>query len=168
MRFSTLHKLKDYLNNLSGCKSILLDSLSPTSSHHLNRVKQSYRMQTTQNWEECLVHWMIMLLTRETSENWRNGLTGTSWSSVEGKCKVLHLGRSYPMNKDRLAAAWLESSSAEKALGVLVDTKLIVNQQSEDQQHPGLHLTEHSQQAEEGHPPPLLSPSETHLNCCAQ
>ncbi|KAK4829963.1 hypothetical protein QYF61_008094 [Mycteria americana] len=42
----------------------------------------------------------------------------------KGKCKVLHLGRNNPGHWDKLGAGQLENSSAEKDLGVLVDSKL--------------------------------------------
>ncbi|KAK4810524.1 hypothetical protein QYF61_004487 [Mycteria americana] len=45
------------------------------------------------------------------------------------KCKVLHLGRNSPMHHYMLGATQLESSLAEKALGVLVGTKLTMSQQ---------------------------------------
>ena len=37
----------------------------------------------------------------------------------KGNCRVLHLGRNNPMNQYRLWADLMESSSAEKELGVL-------------------------------------------------
>ncbi|KAK4829005.1 hypothetical protein QYF61_001761 [Mycteria americana] len=43
-------------------------------------------------------------------------------------CKVLHLGRNNPKHQNTLRATWLESSFAEKDLGVLVD-KLDMSQQ---------------------------------------
>ncbi|GAB0192620.1 mitochondrial enolase superfamily member 1 [Grus japonensis] len=49
--------------------------------------------------------------------------------SNKGKPTVLHLGRNNPRHQYMLGADQLESSLAEKALGVLVDTKLRVNQQ---------------------------------------
>lgn len=42
--------------------------------------------------------------------------------------KVLHLVKNNPKHQDRLGADHLRSSSADKALGVLVDTWLIMNQ----------------------------------------
>ena len=47
----------------------------------------------------------------------------------KGRCKVLHLGRGNPRHQYMLGNNVLESSSAEKDLGVLMDTKSTTSQQ---------------------------------------
>ncbi|TRZ11644.1 hypothetical protein HGM15179_015465 [Zosterops borbonicus] len=81
----------------------------------------------------------------------------------KGKCRILPLGTNNPLHQDRLGAELLESSSAEKDLGILVDTKLSMNQQCPcGQEANGTWgaLGRAFQQGKGGDPAPLLSSGE--------
>ncbi|PKU47057.1 rna-directed dna polymerase from mobile element jockey-like [Limosa lapponica baueri] len=89
----------------------------------------------------------------------------------KGKCRMLHLGRKNSVHQYRLGADLLESTSEEKDLGVLVDSKMTMSQHSAfvakktnsilgyvcGQWHSG---EECDQQVKRGYPPTLLCPGE--------
>ncbi|GAB0188993.1 mitochondrial enolase superfamily member 1 [Grus japonensis] len=58
-------------------------------------------------------------------EEWAN----KNLMKSKDKCKVVHLGKYNPGVQHELGSTWLESSSVERDLGVLVDNKLNMNKQ---------------------------------------
>ncbi|GAB0204570.1 hypothetical protein GRJ2_002922600 [Grus japonensis] len=78
----------------------------------------------------------------------------------KAKCKVLHVGWHNPKHSYRLGGEWIQSSSEEKDLGVLIDEKLNMSQHCvcspENQPYPGLHQKGCDQQVKGGDPAPLL------------
>jgi len=72
----------------------------------------------------------------------------------KGKCKILPLRRNNPRHQYILGTDWLESSSEEKDLGVLVDSKLNINQQctvaARKVTNSVLHYEDHCQQVKGG------------------
>ncbi|PKU46434.1 hypothetical protein llap_3283 [Limosa lapponica baueri] len=85
----------------------------------LNAVSSSLEM--IQSWEEFCCHSRDLNRLMDWAE--RNH---TKFN--KGKCKALHLGMNNPMHQYMLGANQLETSSAEKDLGILLDTKLTMSQ----------------------------------------
>lgn len=81
------------------------------------------------------------------------------------KCTVLHPERKQRHELIKTGANWLEISSAEKDLRVLVDPKFNTSQQCAHKaevsgRYPGFHQEECCQQLEGGNPPLCLSSGE--------
>ena len=93
----------------------------------LVRFQSDVQNEMIQNWEGWLIPQLGCAATgREFNslERWadRNVMT---LSQV--KCKVLHMGRNNPMYQHKLGVNWVQSSLAEKNLGVLVGEKLTMS-----------------------------------------
>ncbi|KAK4830573.1 LOW QUALITY PROTEIN: hypothetical protein QYF61_011751 [Mycteria americana] len=79
---------------------------------------------------ECMPNceeWLI--LQRRHPDRLKKGANRNLKKFNKENCRVLHLGRNNPMHQYMLGATQLEDNLAEKALEVLVDTKLNMSQQ---------------------------------------
>lgn len=87
----------------------------------MGRIVSSAALQMKQDWEECWIHQVVMLLFRETLREMgdRNLKMFNKW-----KCKVLHLGKSNPMWQYVLRSNQWDSSSAVNDLGALVNKSI--------------------------------------------
>ena len=83
----------------------------------------------TPNREEWLIDQRVTCATQRDHNRLEKWADRNFVKFNKEKCKVLHLGRNNPMHQYMLGAVQLESSLAEKDLGVLVDIKLAVGQQ---------------------------------------
>ena len=98
----------------------------------------------------------------------------------KNKCQILHPGGNNARHKYGLGKEWLESSPAERDLGVPVDSRLYRSQQcvlaarrancivgcikhsitswsKEGKLHPGVHQTQHNQLVKRGDSPAVFS-----------
>ncbi|GAB0180916.1 hypothetical protein GRJ2_000556900 [Grus japonensis] len=64
----------------------------------------------------------------KTWVGWKSGSNKNLMKYNKDKCKVLHLEKHNPGVQHRLGSTWLETSSVERDLGVLVDNKLYMSE----------------------------------------
>ncbi|GAB0206072.1 mitochondrial enolase superfamily member 1 [Grus japonensis] len=91
----------------------------------------------------------------------------------KAKCKVLHVGRRNPKHNYKLGGEWIESSSEEKDLGVLMDKKLNMSQQcalaaQKANRIPGCVKTSVTSRLREGILPLYSALVRPHLEYCLQ
>ncbi|KAJ7427230.1 rna-directed dna polymerase from mobile element jockey-like [Willisornis vidua] len=77
-------------------------------------------------WEEVLDGRKALQRDLNTQDRWADS-SGMRFNKA--KCGVLHFGHSNPMQEYRLGTEWLESSQAERNLGIWIDRRLNMSQQ---------------------------------------
>lgn len=89
----------------------------------------SSSLQMRPNRGDRSMHSQAGLLSRATKTDWRDGPSGTLWNSAKANAKCCTTEGKKPLWEYWLGAEWWGSSSAEKGLGVLVDSRLDMKQQ---------------------------------------
>ncbi|KAJ7411348.1 hypothetical protein WISP_103014 [Willisornis vidua] len=112
------------------CKRKPSTYVTETIIHGYTSVPQAMKT-ITPNWEQWLISQRVKLPCKWNLPQLEKGANRNPMKLNSKECKALHLGRTNPRHQHVLGATQVGSSWAQKALSVLVDSRMDTSQQWE-------------------------------------